>query len=211
MFGSRLARLQEWRQVVSSKPKTPLQRPVPAAVTSVPLDDNELRAYMRTAQAVGFEPATLLHARFILWLAQSGIPVFDYAAVSQYLDTESQRLHGRGGSWWWRPLRPVDIMNDLRWGRDPFYVGRMDDVGIYRSTDMYNPSNVMCRPYHLAIPLRVLSRVEQVVASFPTLKLFVTEMGLVERAVGGDPFICATERDMPRIIFDVWDEPGFSG
>lgn len=175
-------------------------------VTSVLPDDNELRAYSRTAAAIGFEPAALLEARLLRWLVEHAIPIFDYPAVSRYLTEEVQRQHGKIGSWWWRPLRAVDATEGWAWGSVQY-----DDGPAY-ARDIYSAKIWACRPYHRAVPLRVLARVEQIATTFPTLKFFVTEMGRWRGdAREGDPFICATQLDMGRIVFDAWDEPGFRG
>ena len=182
---------------LSAIPPTP--RPTAAVVT---LEEGEVRAYTTLANKIGFEPAELLRARLMLFLHERGIPVFREDQVSEYLGRKA-RSENEKFRWWWRPLRETDVIATWQWGRSW-------ESG---SDNFYSSQEWVCRPYHRAVPLRVLSRVEQVASTFgDRLKFFVTDYGLKEdRQFAGrpDPFIAVTALDMGRVIFDVWDEPGF--
>lgn len=180
-----------------------LERPIPVPVTSDLPDENELKAYARTAEAIGFAPASLLEARLLTFFREQGMKRFEYAAVARYLTSQAKK---GDQVWFWRPLREKDHPKDWQWGS-------VRTGGVYWN-DWYNARYDACRPYHRAIPLRVLARVEQIAQAFPSVLFFVTDMADKEQlnlSVRPDPFICVTARDVSRIIFDVWDEPGFSG
>jgi len=189
---------------VQATQATPMiEHPAPALVTSVPLDDNELRAYTRTAQAVGFLPAALLEAQLLAFFAEHKIPRYDYVAVSRYLTKKAEQDSDRK-VWFWRPLREKDTPKGWEWGRQ-----RQDEQW---QNDWYR-AQWMCRPYHRAVPLRVLAMVEEIGAAFPEALFFVTDMMTPKQilATRPDPFICVTALDVARLVFDCWDEPGFSG
>ena len=173
-----------------------IPRPSPAAA---PLEDNEVKAYATVADAIGFEPGALLHARLLALLRGLGIDTFHEQAVADYM-TRRARRENADFRWWWRPLRPADVLTAWGWGQTG-------------QDNFYHSSAWICRPYHRAVPLRVLSRVQQIETSFVgRVKFFVTDYGLIEeRRFAGrpDPFIAAVALDMPMVIFDVWDEPDF--
>lgn len=180
-----------------------LERPIPVPVTSDLPDENELKAYARTAEAIGFAPASLLEARLLTFFREQGMKRFEYAAVARYLTSQAKK---GDQVWFWRPLREKDRPQGWQWGESW-------DNGMYLN-DWYSPNKWVCRPYHRAVPLRVLARVEQIAEAFPSAFFFVTDMAdkrELDLSRRPDPFICVTALDVSRIIFDVWDEPGFSG
>lgn len=188
--------------VVEPQIVRPVERPTPVPVTSALPDENELRAYVRTAQAIGFEPASLLEARLLMFFREQGIGRIEYEAMSRYLMAEANK---RTQVWFWRPLREKDQPKGWQWGTS------WD--GGYKN-DWYRAEKWVCRPYHQAVPLRVLAQVEKISEAFPSALFFVTDMAdrnELRLSNRPDPFICVTALDVPRIVFDVWDEPGFSG
>ena len=189
----------------ASTPAPTITAPVPQAVATLPLDDNELRAYTRTAEAVGFRPAALLETQVLALLQQRGIPTYAYDEMARYLTAKAR---AQGQCWFWRPLRAQDV-GTWAWGE--FYA----QSGGSHANDWYRPDHWACRPYHRAIPLRVLARVEMIAGAFgEAVKFFVTDMATAAElnlSHRPDPFICVTALDMRRIVFDVWDEPGFMG
>ena len=101
--------------------------------------------------------------------------------------------------WVWRPLRKKDELS-LGWNLDgSVYYHKLCHGG-------YHPDLRECRPYHRAIPMRVLARVQEIEEAFKDrVHFFVTDYA----AVNPDPFIAVTADDMRFLIFDMWDEPQF--
>lgn len=194
----------------------PISRPSARSVETLPLPENELRAYVRIAETVGFEPAALLEARLLAFFAEHDMKHYAYSEVARYLDAEAEKV-SRDAGWWWMPLREKDIVTAFTWGKThrEGYEGNLRFCRTGR--DYYRSDRWECRPYNLAVPLRVLVSVEKIEQVFGgKLKFFVTQLGIVESYKQKpmshlDPFIMVTAMDMKNIVFDVWDEPGFSG
>lgn len=177
-------------------PPPPLVVPVGHEVMEIPLEDNERLAYERTCNAIGFEPASLLHARLLSFFKAKGIRVFDYKEVVSYMDAKAK---AQEKIWHWRPLREADVITSFTWG------GNRGNFGA--KNNYYCATLWECRPYHRPVPLRVLVTVEQIYKQFgDKVKFFVTDY----TAPKPDPFIAAVASDMPRVIFDFWDEPNFA-
>lgn len=169
--------------------------PVGREVTTIPLEDNERIAYERTCKAIGFEPAALLEARVLSFFKEKGIRIFDYAEVSAYM---KQKAEAKKKIWHWRPLRAVDGIMGWQWESFDSYSRLLHDY--------YNSKNWNCRPYSREVPLRVLATVEQIHGEFgDQVKFFVTDYSVPRP----DPFIAVVALDMPRLVFDYWDEPDF--
>ncbi len=60
-------------------------------------------------------------------------------------------------------------------------------------------------PYQHPVPLAHLTHALAIKAAFPELEFFVSDYASVKP----DPFIMCTHHDGWRIVFGVWDEPGF--
>lgn len=172
---------------VATAPARPVARPLSA----VTLDDNEYRAYARSAQTVGFEPAALLEDHLTHFFQGNGINIFPYGEMAAFLAAKAER---EGKKWHWRPLRKQDAVEECwAWGDSADH-------------DHYHPRRHECRPYSHAIPLRVLLTVEKIHREFgDRVKFFVTDFAVPRP----DPFIAVWAPDIPRFVFDFWDEPDF--
>jgi len=171
--------------------------PVGREITTVPMDDNERAVYEKICGSIGFEPADLLYTRILAFFKEKRIRVFDYGEVSAYM---KQKAEKEDKVWFWRPLRPADVIAGWRWDNG------VNPVSGAFNHDYYNPVRWECRPYAKAVPLRVLARVEQIHRQFgDRVKFLVTDYAVPQP----DPFIAVEALDMPRTIFDYWDEPNF--
>lgn len=198
------------RTVVSDEPvaivrPAPLLVPVGREVKTLPIEDNERRAYERTCEAIGFEPASLLHARILSFFKANGIRVFNYEDVSAYM---VEKAEAEDKIWHWRPLRSVDVVTDWDWGANRLgNFGQHISIDGWKAHDYYSARVKACRTYHREVPLRVLGTVEQIHKEFgDKVNFFVTDYS----SPNPDPFIGIIVRDMERIVFDYWDEPDFA-
>ena len=82
----------------------------------------------------------------------------------------------------------------------------------------YDPANSACIPYEKLVPLRVISRVLELEKEVETqfvgkVRFFVSDFDY--NVVYADPFIAVkigySRSHDDLLIFDCWDEPGFSG
>lgn len=171
-----------------------ITRPVPAAITAATGEENEVKAYLRTAKEIGFEPAQLLEARLLAFFRRSSIPIYPYQRVVEYLVTKAPR----DSIVVWRPLRNIDKPSGWGWQ------GINGRHGHGHYWDEWP-----CRSYGHLVPLRVLATVEQIEREIGRNRLhfFVSDYA----SSRPDPFILVTARDMDRYVFDAWDEPGFTG
>lgn len=145
-----------------------------------------------------------------------------------------------GKQWVWRPLRDGDggyswgteISEDDEEWRDKIrplivylYGGRLKESDdeykhpvrhlgsrIY-GRGYYRPDDHQCRPYDKVIPMRILDRVREIEEYIPgRIRFFVSDY--VDPRLR-DPFIAAKigwgRLFDDLIVFDCWDEPGFTG
>lgn len=157
-----------------------------------------LKTYEDLSSELGFIPAQLLEAKLLLFLHEEKMPVYDYREVHKYLAVLANK---EKKIWTWRPLREKDKPNGWHWGdtvRD-WEGGWSPGHGSYRDTWNY-------RPYDKAIPIHILRRVKKIQDQFEDKVLFFVSDYAVPQP---DPFIMVTALDISRIIFGVWDEPGF--
>ncbi len=178
---------------VPPKPPSP-SRPAPQPVTAVPLEDNELKAYKRTCDAICFYPAALLHAELLAFFKEEGIPTYPYPEVCGYLQTKALQ---QNRVWCWRPLRQEDTAKIQSISGYEFAGNRHGH---------YYPANSECGPYTAAVPLRVLGIVEKIHERFgDKVAFFVSDYAVPHP----DPVIMVAVVGVPVIVFDVWDEPDF--
>ncbi|OHA10942.1 MAG: hypothetical protein A3H69_05885 [Candidatus Sungbacteria bacterium RIFCSPLOWO2_02_FULL_47_9] len=163
-----------------------------AAPVKLLLDDNELKAHIRTEEALKFCSPARLHAELIDFLNRENIKVFDKDKVHAYLKGKAE---AEKKVYIWRSLRPQDKTTDYR-------LYTIEGHGGYDSRDWES------RPYDKPVPLRVLVTVEKIYKKFGDKIQFLVSDYEVPHP---DPFIMVTALDLPRIVFDVWDEPSFKG
>lgn len=165
----------------------------------LPKTSGDLATYQRIAKKLGFHPSAQLRAEVLAFMADHGIKTYNYDRVHRYMDREAEK-HGTG--WSWFPMRAVDVL----------------DIDILEPN--HDSGDIMgaAEPYKHVIPLRVLEKVELIEKKFDdAVRFYVTDY----TAVDPDPFIAVYVEnpnldgdETPEgslIIFDVWDEPGFTG
>ncbi len=173
------------------------QRPQPrlAVVGSEPLG-----VYEELARELNYKPAQLLEEQLLRFLNENQIEVYDYDEVDRYMAALAEKI---GKVWIWRPLREQDKPEGWMWE------GRRSDEGgavnQYRGHGGYR-NEFEYRPYPHAVPVHVLRNVKKIQDKFGAqAKFFVSDYADPKP----DPFIMVTALDVKRIIFGVWDEPGF--
>lgn len=143
-------------------------------------------------------PAKLLQEKIYRFLAEKGIPVFDYGEVDNYLTNIAYKMNR---FWIWRPLRDRDKTNNVWPGHRADGELQRFGHGSYQVGSRY-------RRYDKAVPLHILKQVQIVEEEFEEqVGFFVSDYAVTDP----DPFIMVTALDIDRIIFGVWDEPSFFG
>lgn len=176
---------------------TPPDKPVP---TLVEVGTESLGAYEELATELGFLPAQLLEEQLYRFLNENKIPTYDGDEVDKYLAAHAEQEEK---VWIWRPLRECDQPEGWHWeGRESEVLGisEWEGHGSYRNDWNY-------RPYEKAVPIHILRHVKKIQDKFGDRVLFFVSDYAVPDP---DPFIMVTALDVNKIIFGVWDEPGFS-
>jgi hypothetical protein len=198
-----------FRRVVIPAPiPDPARRPVPMKVVA---GTQSLGVYENLAKELDYQPAQLLEEQIRRFLVENNIQVFDYDEVDRYLAHIAEDVKK---VWIWRPLRKQDNPD---WGEGWFaenghlgWSGRAPkghgDGTVFAGHGSCRPKEHAYRPYHHAVPAHVLRKVKTIQDKFGAQVKFLVSDYAVPKP---DPFIAVTAHDVPRIIFDVWDEPGF--
>lgn len=182
-------------EIVEETKKKPFSIPVVKS-------EDDLTEYEKLAGEIDFSPGKLLERRFLDFLAENGIEVFDYIEVDKYLRNEAEKAKKK--RWVWRPLREKD-KPDFTWsgyilqGYLISYVQDSEGNGSYFNQPEW-------RPYSRIVPFNILKLVKLIEGEFgDSLKFFVSDYS----SAHPDPFLMATAFDIDRIIFAMWDEPSF--
>lgn len=152
--------------------------------------------YERLAARLDFAPSALTEARIVEFMCDANIPRYDTDAVQAYMD---RLAIAAGTNWCWKRLSAGQACPQ---GSDGYrlswriqYFGWTDPKG-----ELYQ------RP----VPVEMLRRADLLATRFPRLGFFVADYTDTQP----DPFIMCWTRgmgDRDRIVFGVWDEPGFGG
>jgi hypothetical protein len=174
----------------STKPKRPTPR------TDRPEAIPNFAAYLKLAGELDIAPlktGRVLQRAVADFLWENDIDMYAYNDVVSYMSAMAKK---EKAIFCWRPLREADVPSGGMYGSWGW--------GNEKKHDFYWSKVWDCRPYDQAVPYDVLRNVKLLNDKFPgKLHFFVTDNA------GLDPFIMATARDMGRIVFGMWDEPGF--
>lgn len=181
-----------------------LARPRGSVPSVTPKDAD---GYTRIARELNFNPPSLKTATFLAFCNDQGIRIYDYAKVSDYMD-QTVRKEAR--------KRDIDE-EDIMWGWFPFRERDRINFDMEDSNHEYIRLEAFEPAYKKLIPARVLANVRKIEKQFPQAKFFVTDYAVRDP----DPFIAVYLGTIQRnedpiandhlIVFDVWDEPGFTG
>ena len=181
-------------QVGSATPYSPGALPAPRVLApGLPLEGRT--RYAALAQEIGWTCQALVDEEVREWFVAAEIPVFDADAVRAYMNRTVMKLNGgrEAWDWYWHPLRPG--------ARDEPWVTNAGEVP-ERSPVKYG--------YSLPIPERVLARIAQVDRGLG--EKVAIQITVIARRPKADPFVAAVVKGTgTRYVFDVWDEPGFTG
>lgn len=165
-----------------------LERPEPVDVEPF-LPAQELNEYQELCQELGYKPRALTEQRVTSFLQEHGIPVYDLESVGAYLESEAAKLRKArevGSSW---------VSIQWEWSQVGEHQRLWEDGTITTS-----------KGYDKAIPVRILKQAAVIKREFPAATFHVSDF-TVRYA---DPFISVLI-DGVRVVFGVWDEPGFKG
>jgi hypothetical protein len=180
---------------------TPVQRKVkPITISQVrltakvpPRDQMAPTEYVALALSVGVRSAAVDQARVEAMIEEMQAPVYDFAAVDDYLYAQASQ-HGQYAQWVWKPARESDVEALQRY---PMSV-HQDGGYIYASA------------YSRAIPERVLMTMAKVLEKIPDAIPLISDYETIKP----DPFLAITTARLAAqgkvYIIDQWDEPGFS-
>lgn len=157
-----------------------------------------LGAYEQLANELGFKPAQLIEEQLKRFMAEEHIPTYNYADVDVYMAAMAE---AQDMGWIWRPLREKDKPAGWEWsGRATKKIeSEWWGHGSYHDKWAY-------RPYDKAVPIHILRQVKKIQDCFGDQVLFFVSDYAVPDP---DPFIMVTALDVEKIVFGVWDEPGF--
>lgn len=179
----------------------PLLMPIAVPLEDAPAD--EFDAYLRLAEKIGAVTGAVTAAKIRRVLACHSIPIYPYADVDKYLRRLAIQRYGRRGAWGWSALRQRDVYDD-----HPLtaHVGIQGyDAPGARAVYRYWGVMWQQRRYHLAVPYRVLQRVDVIAEAVPEAHFYVSDI----QAASGCPFLGVTAEGMEMLVIDQWDEPGF--
>ncbi len=175
---------------------TPPEKPVPMPANH---GTEPLGTYETLADELGFQPAQLLQEQLLRFMNDERIPTYDYVKVDAYMAALAEE---QDKGWIWRPLREQDKPGGWSWeGRDTKALGETYGRGHGSYKDEWN-----YRPYDKAVPIRILRQVKKIQDKFSHKVLFFVSDYAVPDP---DPFIMVTALDVQKIVFGVWNEPGF--
>lgn len=170
------------------------------------VEPSKQRSYEEVAQLLGFMPAELVRAQLLEFFEEEGIKLYDYAQVGAWLT--KKKVEAGVQHWCWRPLREKDVITDYMWGYDAERATWSD--GFYSSSSQ--SKSWECRPYARLVPRHALENVAKIEAKFgDRVKFFVSDYAHpdVDPFIMVRPAMCNDGGENYRLIFDVWDEPGF--
>lgn len=170
----------------------PMTKPKALAITR--LDMPVYLAHAEVSQQLGVEYAGRgLLAIVQDFCAQQNIPNYDNDAVNAYMDMLSARA---GKRWAWLRLREQDRENPKK----DSHLRRWDEqLCGFTSADVYQR----------LVPLEHLTNALTLSRRFPRLNFFVSDYAVLAKDPEPDPFIMCTSHQGWRVVFGVWDEPGF--
>lgn len=169
--------------------------------------------YEHMCAHMGVQIEALQNNKFLQFMSQLDLPVYDHATVVKYMDRIAAR-DGNGLGWLWRPLRDEDRSlcwhNNIRFGTPP----KRKPIFKQPSSDWFQHDKQI-RQYNKPVPLRVLKRAQTLLQYPGTTILFVSDYTIPEdkkTRVLPDPFLMVYLLGLGgkgRFIVDFWDEPGF--
>lgn len=166
------------------------EKPIPVPLTH---GVNPLGTYEELAKELGFFPAQLFDEQLLRFLNKENMPIYDYEKVDAYM-TALARVAEK--NWGWRPLREKDKPKDWGWS------GRLESI----KDKYFSYGGYYAACYDKAVPIRILRQVKKIQGEFGDRAFFFVSDYSVPVP---DPFIMVTTEFAQRIVFGVWDEPGF--
>lgn len=168
----------------------------PMRIKSAPAKaDTGLREYATICKELGIScniDGKLLQEEVADFLWGEGMEMYDLKEVNAYMKMLAQKEKKIS---FWRPLRSKDV-GKVQWGEINQHDHYLNKPGWTYS----------CNVYDKTIPLEVLKDVKKIVDKFhDTVAFYVSDYAVPHP----DPFILVTAPGMDRIVFGVWDEPGF--
>ena len=185
------------KQLVEIIP-TSIERPKPRLIVDNKSLDSE---YEQLAEDLGLHSAAVIEAKIVKVLARNKISTYDLTSVLKYLASQAEPC---GKFVIWRPLRERDKPKGWCWRGS---IPHSKIIDKFHGAYGQNFPDWVFRPYDKAVPLRILRDVKKIQDAVPESLFFVSDYAVPSP----DPFIMVTVLDAAKIVFGVWDEPGFIG
>jgi hypothetical protein len=151
-----------------------------------------MEQYIALADSIGFTPTASSLEKLKMVLSGEGIEVYNYTAVSKYLDSKHPcEERSDFGGWSWVPLRGDDMNKN------------------FMGSNWQNRAIDNTRVYQEAVPLPVLMTVKKILDRVPEAVFFVSSQR--RQRPHGDPFLMVAVPGSQGYVVERWDEPGFRG
>lgn len=178
-----------------------------------------VKTYAELASGLGIKSAALFEARFKVFAAEEGIPIYDYGKVHAFMTAKAK---ADGKIWCWKPLREVDELNlwnspdRKEWPRGCGFFMERTFLGFGYEFLMFGeyeinrdnhgiPSRAL---YQRAVPLPVLITVDKIEKHFKGEAIFLVSDYV---SPNPDPFLAVFSGLSPLFVVERWDEPSFRG
>lgn len=178
---------------------------VPSKIVTYP----DAEASTAIAIAIGCATPEQVYAKLANYFKEQQISIAQSEDVVSWCSDNLQFIDSEG--FFWRPLRPFDVLNEQKWGHD--------------DEEDYDSSDWKSRMYDLPIPTRVLERVAKIIATFGSnVRFYVSDFADVDYknlGVNGraDIFIMVFPANFTPdfddegedffYVFDTWSKPGY--
>lgn len=186
--------------VVEVKKEVSVAKPLPLSVRPDKIEKiDEYLSLAESLEIASLDRGAVLQRAVADFLWENDVEMYDYNQMKNYMTSLAEK---ENTLWHWRPLRDKDIPKDGSGTPDSCWGWNHDS----NAHDYYWKTKWECRTYDKIVPFEILKNVKLLNDKFPgKLHFFVTDY----KSASPDPFIIACARDMGKIIFGVWDEPGF--
>jgi hypothetical protein len=189
-YGDRFSDLASGTKAKELTP--PVMPPKPEPITpDLAAPSNELAEYDAIAAELDFAPTDLKKDRqerarhsLVGFMLDNGMPIYDTKNVDKFMDGIVAQKNYEAAQ-----ARRKSGGRGVLGGDVPVIGWKWAKLSAYKH----------------AIPIDILKRAQAIKAEHPTAEFTVTDY----EVVNPDPFISVTVDGCARIVFGVWDEPGF--
>ena len=181
-----------------------MNKPIACKINTSKETQDNIKSYGEVAKSIGFNPLAYQYESLMFFMQMNDIPVYDYEKVSLYLESKLTK----GKHWQWTPLRECDMEANASCTWHGSHVSKK--YGLIYDEYLHNGMIFPKQLYNDLVPAKILLQVGAIAKEFSQARFYVSEISEYK-----DPFICCSfenfrsGNDPKRIIFGMWDEPGF--